>query len=115
MRKALALAVLVASGARADGAFPTGMSVLLPAGAPQRILVGTTFGLVLSEDAGATFRYVCERRGGAPYPARGGAEEAASSACARSAMMSSASSIPTASRIRLSWMPIASRSWVVSS
>lgn len=60
MRRALALAVLVASGARADGAFPTGMSVLLPTGTPQRILVGTTFGLVLSEDAGATFRYVCE-------------------------------------------------------
>ena len=68
MRKALALAVLVASGARADGAFPTGMSVLLPAGAPQRILVGTTFGLVLSEDAGATFRYVCE-----PYVTGSGA------------------------------------------
>ena len=68
MRKALALAVLVASGARADGAFPTGVSVLLPAGAPQRILVGTTFGLVLSEDAGATFRYVCE-----PYVTGSGA------------------------------------------
>jgi MYXO-CTERM domain-containing protein len=67
-RTALALAVLVSSGARADGAFPTGMSVLLPAGAPQRILVGTTFGLVLSEDAGATFRYVCE-----PYVTASGA------------------------------------------
>jgi hypothetical protein len=68
MRRALALAVLIASAARADGAFPTGMSVLLPTGAPQRILVGTTFGLVLSEDAGATFRYVCE-----PYVTGSGA------------------------------------------
>jgi MYXO-CTERM domain-containing protein len=68
MRGALAIAVLIASAARADGAFPTGMSVLLPAGAPQRILVGTTFGLVLSEDAGATFRYVCE-----PYVTGSGA------------------------------------------
>jgi MYXO-CTERM domain-containing protein len=68
MRKALALVVLVASAARADGAFPTGMSVLLPAGAPQRILLGTTFGLVLSDDAGATFRYVCE-----PYVTASGA------------------------------------------
>jgi len=59
-RAALALAILVSSGARADGAFPTGLSVLLPASAPQRILVGTTFGLVMSEDSGATFRYVCE-------------------------------------------------------
>jgi len=67
-RAAIALAILVSSGARADGAFPAGMSVLLPAGAPQRILLGTTFGLVLSEDAGATFRYVCE-----PYVTGAGA------------------------------------------
>jgi uncharacterized protein (TIGR03382 family) len=67
-RAALALAVLLSSGARADGAFPTGSSVLLPAGAPQRILVGTTFGLVISEDAGATWRYVCE-----PYVTAAGA------------------------------------------
>jgi uncharacterized protein (TIGR03382 family) len=59
-RVALALAVLVSSGARADGAFPAGMSVMLPAGAPQRILLGTTFGLVVSEDGGATWRYICE-------------------------------------------------------
>lgn len=59
-RAAFALAVLVSSAARADGAFPTGISVMLPAAAPQRILVGTTFGLVISEDAGATWRYVCE-------------------------------------------------------
>jgi len=67
-RAAIVLAILVSSDARADGAFPTGMSVLLPAGAPQRILLGTTFGLVLSEDAGATFRYVCE-----PYVTGSGA------------------------------------------
>jgi uncharacterized protein (TIGR03382 family) len=59
-RAAFALAVLVSSAARADGAFPTGISVMLPAAASQRILVGTTFGLVISEDAGATWRYVCE-------------------------------------------------------
>jgi len=59
-RAALALAFLCSSAARADAAFPTGMSVLLPRELPQRILVGTTFGLVLSEDRGATFRYVCE-------------------------------------------------------
>jgi len=41
---ALALAVLVSTAARADGAFPSGMSVLLPAGAPQRIFLGTTSG-----------------------------------------------------------------------
>ena len=57
---ALALAVLVSTAARADGAFPSGMSVLLPAGAPQRIFLGTTFGLVVSDDAGSTWQYVCE-------------------------------------------------------
>jgi len=61
MRKwVIALAMAASFGARADGAFPTGMSVLLPAALPQRILVGTTFGLVISEDAGTTWRYVCE-------------------------------------------------------
>jgi len=59
-RSVLALAMAASVGARADGAFPTGMSVLLPPALPQRILVGTTFGLVISEDAGTTWRYVCE-------------------------------------------------------
>jgi photosystem II stability/assembly factor-like uncharacterized protein len=59
-RSVLALAMTASFGVRADGAFPTGMSVLLPAALPQRILAGTTFGLVISEDAGATWRYVCE-------------------------------------------------------
>jgi hypothetical protein len=59
-RWVLALALATSLGARADGAFPSAMSVLLPAAFPQRILIGTSFGLVISEDAGATWRYVCE-------------------------------------------------------
>lgn len=46
--------------ARADGAFPDEMTVLLPMAAPHRILVGTNFGLAISEDDGASWRYACE-------------------------------------------------------
>jgi hypothetical protein len=59
-RAAFALAIVLSFDAHADAAFPTGMTVLLPALAPSRILVGTTFGLVVSEDDGATWRYACE-------------------------------------------------------
>src|SRR5712671_2752101 len=57
---AFALAVLAAAGARANGAFPDEFSIHFPAGAPNRIAVGANFGLVISEDNGATWRYSCE-------------------------------------------------------
>jgi MYXO-CTERM domain-containing protein len=61
MRKAVfCLALLCALEARADGAFPTGMSVLAPGNFPNAILVGTTFGLVVSQDSGVSWRYACE-------------------------------------------------------
>ena len=50
----------MAPAARANGAFPDEFSVHLPAGAPHRIFLGTNFGLVVSEDDGATWRYACE-------------------------------------------------------
>jgi len=60
----LVLALLAASLAAprvfADGAFPDELSVMLPEGDPNSILVGTNFGLVVSPDAGASWRYVCE-------------------------------------------------------
>jgi photosystem II stability/assembly factor-like uncharacterized protein len=46
--------------ARANGAFPDEFSVHLPVGSPHRIFLGTNFGLIISEDDGATWRYVCE-------------------------------------------------------
>ncbi len=46
--------------ARADGAFPNSQSILLPRDRPNQIILGTTFGLVFSEDNGATWRYSCE-------------------------------------------------------
>jgi photosystem II stability/assembly factor-like uncharacterized protein len=59
----VALGLLVVTwtgGASANGAFPDEFSVHLPAASPHRIFVGTNFGLVLSEDDGATWHYACE-------------------------------------------------------
>jgi hypothetical protein len=47
--------------AKADGAFPDALTVLLPPDAPHRIVVSTNFGLLLSEDDGATWRWACEQ------------------------------------------------------
>jgi MYXO-CTERM domain-containing protein len=46
--------------ALANGAFPDEFSIHFPPGAPDRILVGSNFGLLVSEDNGATWRYACE-------------------------------------------------------
>ena len=42
----------------ADNAFPSSQSVLPPPDRPQEIVVGTTFGLVFTEDDGASWTYV---------------------------------------------------------
>jgi len=60
MRRLIAALALLSGPSVADGAFPNGMQVLVRASDPQRIYLGTTFGLVFSTDAGASFRYVCE-------------------------------------------------------
>jgi photosystem II stability/assembly factor-like uncharacterized protein len=46
--------------AYADGAFPDSLGILLPEDQPQRIVAATNFGLVISDDDGASFRFVCE-------------------------------------------------------
>ena len=55
-----AIAISFASPARGNGAFPDEISIHLPASAPRRIVLGANFGLVVSEDDGATWRYACE-------------------------------------------------------
>ena len=57
---AAAIAIPFARSARANGAFPDELSIHLPASAPHRILLGTNFGLVISDDDGGTWRYACE-------------------------------------------------------
>lgn len=46
--------------ARADGAFPDAQAVLLPKDRPDEIILATNFGLVFSQDDGATWTYTCE-------------------------------------------------------
>ncbi|HXU84050.1 MAG TPA: sialidase family protein [Polyangia bacterium] len=52
--------MLAAASAHANGAFPGGAEILAPADRPQRIVLGTNFGLVLSDDGGAHWRWTCE-------------------------------------------------------
>ena len=62
-RAALALgaaSLLLAQPVRANGAFPDEFSIHFQPGAPSRILMGANFGLLISEDEGATWRYTCE-------------------------------------------------------
>jgi hypothetical protein len=57
-----ALALLAAvPPARADGAFPDELAIFLPPSRPHEIVLVTNFGLLLSVDDGATFRWVCEQ------------------------------------------------------
>ena len=56
------LAVLVpARPVRANGAFPDSDAVLLPADRPQQIGLSTNFGLIISDDGGASWQWTCER------------------------------------------------------
>jgi hypothetical protein len=63
MRRSLFFAALLAatSGiAHANGAFPDAQQVVLPSDRPHQILVGTNFGILISNDDGATWQWVCE-------------------------------------------------------
>src|SRR4051812_13490874 len=65
MRLGLLAAALLVFGAQrveANGAFPDANQVLVPADHPHRIAVGTNFGLVVSDDDGATWTWTCEEQ-----------------------------------------------------
>jgi hypothetical protein len=47
--------------ARADGALPGALGILLPADKPQEIVLGTNFGLIISDDGGSTWVWTCEQ------------------------------------------------------
>ena len=58
----LALALVVSGGqVWANGAFPESDAVLLPADRPQQIILSTNFGLILTDDGGASWQWSCER------------------------------------------------------
>ncbi len=56
----VALVALAPATARADGAFPDSLQIFAPRDAPERIVLATNFGLVTTEDGGATWDLVCE-------------------------------------------------------
>jgi MYXO-CTERM domain-containing protein len=56
-----ALLVLLPHLSRADGAFPNGQAILVPADRPNEIVLATNFGLVTSADAGRTWLWSCEQ------------------------------------------------------
>jgi hypothetical protein len=65
-RPALALgaalaALLPASVARANGAFPDSQSIMTPDARPHSILLATNFGVISSDDDGKTWVWSCER------------------------------------------------------
>jgi len=65
-RVTLAFAVLLvcalrARPAAADGAFPASAGVLVPAGLPHGITLATNFGVIKSQDDGATWTWSCEQ------------------------------------------------------
>lgn len=52
--------VAAARPARGDGAFPDSLQILLPSDRPNVIGLATNFGLILTEDAGQTWQWICE-------------------------------------------------------
>jgi hypothetical protein len=47
--------------ARADGALPGSLGIMLPVDRPQEIVLSTNFGLIISNDRGATWLWTCEQ------------------------------------------------------
>jgi len=59
----VAFAAIVASGgsARANGALPGSYGILLPALRQHDVVLATNFGMIISEDDGATWQWTCEQ------------------------------------------------------
>ena len=57
----IALAAALPRPADANGRYPQTVSVHFQPGNAQRIAVGATFGLLLSDDDSATWRWTCEQ------------------------------------------------------
>jgi hypothetical protein len=59
---ALALAGLAPRVARANGAFPESFQLILPSDRGSQIVLATNFGMIISDDAGATWNWTCEEK-----------------------------------------------------
>jgi hypothetical protein len=50
------------SAARANGAFPESYQIVLPVDRPSQIVLATNFGLIISDDGGASWTWTCEQQ-----------------------------------------------------
>jgi hypothetical protein len=57
----VALALDTPRAAHANGAFPESFQLLLPSDRPHEIVLATNFGLMISDDDGATWTWTCEQ------------------------------------------------------
>jgi hypothetical protein len=64
LRALILASLLVPAVAGANGRAAAVMSITHRAGSTQDILLGTTFGTLISRDGGATFHWYCERIAG---------------------------------------------------
>jgi MYXO-CTERM domain-containing protein len=53
---------LAPRAARANGAFPESLQLVLPVDRPGQIVLATNFGLIISDDDGATWNWTCEQK-----------------------------------------------------
>src|SRR5438445_11515681 len=60
-RLAALVAALLAIAARADGAFPDSVRILLPEQHLDRVVLATNFGLLFTIDHGASWWWMCEQ------------------------------------------------------
>jgi hypothetical protein len=60
----LGAATIATPAARANGRSPLTNGIVLRPGAPSAIYLATTFGLLISDDDGCTFRWICEQNVG---------------------------------------------------
>src|SRR5579862_2952411 len=63
----LSAVLALPAAARADGAFPDSLSLLLSQDHPNELVVASNFGLIWSSDNGASWSYVCEPAMSSPY------------------------------------------------
>jgi hypothetical protein len=59
---AVALASFAPRAARANGAFPESFQLILPSDRAGQIVLATNFGMIISDDAGASWNWTCEEK-----------------------------------------------------